>query len=77
MSPRCCLLFCATSCRPVSWFARAWVRPLAWHVTRTIVIAPDSFKGTIGAADAAPAIAAGWLRSAMTTNQPAAHGRRR
>jgi len=30
-------------------------------VTRTIVIAPDSFKGTIAAADAAQAIAAGWL----------------
>ena len=30
-------------------------------MTRTIVIAPDSFKGTIAAADAAQAIAAGWL----------------
>ncbi|MDE0546632.1 glycerate kinase [Microbacterium sp. C7(2022)] len=29
-------------------------------MARTIVIAPDSFKGTIGAADAATALAAGW-----------------
>ena len=29
-------------------------------MTRTIVIAPDSFKGTIAAADAAREIAAGW-----------------
>lgn len=29
-------------------------------MTRTVVIAPDSFKGTIAAADAAQAIAAGW-----------------
>ncbi|KAF2418551.1 glycerate kinase [Microbacterium sp. B35-30] len=29
-------------------------------MTRTVVIAPDSFKGTIGAAAAAAALAAGW-----------------
>lgn len=29
-------------------------------VSRTVVIAPDSFKGTIGARDAAATIAAGW-----------------
>ncbi|GAA5087681.1 glycerate kinase [Microbacterium yannicii] len=31
-------------------------------MARTIVIAPDSFKGTIGAAAAAAALAAGWRR---------------
>ncbi|MDF2581239.1 MAG: glycerate kinase [Microbacterium sp.] len=31
-------------------------------MARTVVIAPDSFKGTIGAAAAAEAIAAGWRR---------------
>ena len=29
---------------------------------RTVVVAPDSFKGSIGAVDAAAAIARGWLR---------------
>ena len=31
-------------------------------MVHTVVIAPDSFKGTIGAADAAAALAAGWHR---------------
>ncbi|WP_203579917.1 glycerate kinase [Microbacterium hibisci] len=31
-------------------------------MAHTVVIAPDSFKGTIGAASAADALAAGWIR---------------
>lgn len=41
---------------------------------RRIVLAPDSFKGTITAADAASALAAGWGRGAEFVMRPMADG---
>lgn len=37
--------------------------PVDHHVAQTVVVAPDSFKGTVTAAEAAAAIAEGWRRA--------------